>query len=176
MLILIHGIMGHKRVNWKTIVFSVVYFCITHFWTCKITSSLLNTLGAVKNKTLRFSWITQPRMHQSWKSLISSTQHQGVDIPSVSLEFLRYLSTLMGRVPTQHPKVPRTGPSILKMSQTSSTTLSERLPLKHTKARGSVQHALASENFIHFVLNHTGSVQYQTSSALVRLGPTKALL
>ena len=43
----------------------------------------------------------------------------------------------MGRVPTQHPKVPRTGPSILKMSQTSSTTLSERLPftLKHTKAR-----------------------------------------
>ena len=48
----------------------------------------------------------------------------------------------MGRVPTQHPKVPRTGPSILKMSQTSSTTLSERLPLKHTKARGSVQHAL----------------------------------
>ena len=39
-----------------------------------------------------------------------------------------------------------------------------------------MQHALASENFIHFVLNHTGSVQYQTSSALVRLGPTKALL
>ena len=61
----------------------------------------------------------------------------------------------MGRVPTQHPKVPRTGPSILQMSQTSSTTLSERLPLKHTKARGSVQHALASDNFIHlYTVSH----------------------
>ena len=82
----------------------------------------------------------------------------------------------MGRVPTQHSKVPRTGPSILQMSQTSSTTLSERLPLKHTTARGSVQHALVSETLYTYILCHTGSVQYQTSSALVRLGPTKALL
>ena len=65
-------IMGHKWVNWKTIVISVVYFCITHFWTCKITSSLLNTLGAVKNKTLRFSWITQPRILKIFLPIIKS--------------------------------------------------------------------------------------------------------
>ena len=51
----------------------------------------------------------------------------------------------------------------------------KRLPSKRPKARFSENTCLRQlHTFIYYI--HTSTVQYQTSSALARLGPTKALL